>query len=430
MSEFPKHSKLKSWVDIQDELMRLATNMIILAIFAKAVVAGIEYYRTGIALNFVTWATLISIAGTVLIVTGKRRVRHTVICLQMFAITSLTLLQVGPFVGVGFLMIASITITTILFGKRAALANYLGFCLVFGIVALRSQFPGNPPQWNLSPLIWARIGVSMTFVLGVISWALFSMFEHLKTELETANVIASREGELNKQKERIVRHAMQVERLESLRILAGGVAHDFNNSLVVIRGGIDMLEEVVPPEELELLEMMRESANTAAETARSLTTFSRQRRDKNETCFPSSVAKNMSRRARKLFDSDIQIEWELNETQAAQIGPAPFEEVLLQLLLNAKDSSPPGGSVKVRIEPKHEKVQVEVSDSGAGIPEDIIDRIFEPFFTTKGEQATGLGLALVWSHMQRCGGDVHVTSEVGVGTTFTFSMPTEKTEDE
>lgn len=189
-----------------------------------------------------------------------------------------------------------------------------------------------------------------------------------------------------------------------------------------------MLEEVVPPEELELLEMMRESANTAAETARSLTTFSRQRRDKNETCFPSSVAKNMSRRARKLFDSDIEIVWEIEETPAAQIGPAPFEEVLLQLLLNAKDGSPAGGIVTVRVATKHASVQVEVSDSGEGIPEPIIDRIFEPFFTTKGEQATGLGLALVWSHMQRCGGDVHVTSNLGVGTTFTFTIPTEKAE--
>jgi two-component system cell cycle sensor histidine kinase/response regulator CckA len=191
-----------------------------------------------------------------------------------------------------------------------------------------------------------------------------------------------------------------------------------------------MLEGLVPPEEVELLEMMRESADTAAETARSLMTFSRQSRNENETCFPSQVAKNMSRRARKLFDSDVQIQWELEETPAVGMGAAQLEEVLLHLLLNAKASSPLNSVVTVRVSEIHANVQVEVADTGVGIPDHIIDRVFEPFFTTKGEQATGLGLALVWGHVQRCGGDVHVTSEVNVGTTFTFTLPTEKTQNE
>ncbi len=428
MSESRQHADLKSWTSVQDEFLRLLTSVMTFTVLATATAAGIEYVRTGVFLNFMTLATLLSILAAVAIKTGSSRVRQTASCALVFSIASLAFLQSGPFIGVGFLMVGSVLTTSIFFGVRGAMATYAGLFLVILVVAIRSLYPGCPPEWDLAPLVWMRVGVSMVVALGCISWILIAMFEHLKTGLETANSLAIREVELDKQKERIVRHAMQVERLESLRILAGGVAHDFNNSLVVIRGGIDMLEEVVPPEELELLEMMRESANTAAETARSLTTFSRQRRDKNETCFPSSVAKNMSRRARKLFDSDIEIVWEIEETPAAQIGPAPFEEVLLQLLLNAKDGSPAGGIVTVRVATKHASVQVEVSDSGEGIPEPIIDRIFEPFFTTKGEQATGLGLALVWSHMQRCGGDVHVTSNLGVGTTFTFTIPTEKAE--
>ncbi len=428
MSE-PQHA-LKSWVDIQTDFMRLVTNGVLLLNVGVSGIAWLEYLRTGVALNLVTAAAVLSIVLSIILKLGRMPLQQFSICVLMFCIVALALVQVGPFIGVGFLMIATVIITSLFFGRRGAVvSNFTFYLLVLGI-AIRNAYVPVGPEWDFPLLVWSRMAIGMAFGLVGVSWVLVRMFEQLKLGLETANEVASREVELEKQKERIVKHAMQVERLESLRILAGGVAHDFNNSLVVIRGGIDMLEEVVPPEELELLEMMRESANTAAETARSLTTFSRQRRDQHETCFPSEVAKNLSRRARKLFDSDIQITWELEETPLAHMGPVHFEEVLLQLLLNAKDSSPPNSSVTVRVTARHSTVQTEVTDSGVGIPDHIIDRVFEPFFTTKGEQATGLGLALVWGHVQRCGGDVHVTSEVNVGTTFTFTLPIEKTENE
>jgi signal transduction histidine kinase len=424
------HDALKTWEDVQSEFLQLTSRAMLLTNVALGVVAWIEYLRTGVAFNFVTVAGILAMSQSVILKFGGLRLQQISVCVLMNVVAGLLLLQAGPFIGVGFLMVGAVLTTSLFLGRRAAFVAYLLFCLLLLVIAIQSASVSITSAWDLEPLVWRRVGIGLVVGFGIISWVLIRMFEQLKSSLEAANEVASRERELEKQKERIVKHAMQIERLESLRILAGGVAHDFNNSLVVIRAGIDMLEEVVPAEELELLKMMRESANAAAETARSLTTFSRQRRDKSETCFPASVAKNVSRRARKLFDSDIQIEWELDETPAAQIGSATFEEVLLQLLLNAKDSSPSGGIVKVHVSAIHGNVKVEVSDSGEGIPESLIDRVFEPFFTTKGEQATGLGLALVWSHVQRCGGDVHVTSKVGVGTTFTFTIPTEKTEDE
>jgi PAS domain S-box-containing protein len=226
----------------------------------------------------------------------------------------------------------------------------------------------------------------------------------------------------------------QSEKLTALGQLAGGIAHDFNNLLQAILGYAQLMKQ--NPGNADLIErsltVVESAAMDGSETVRRIQQFARLRPDEQfvgvdiNQIVQDSVAitrprweENISRDSRPL-----ELKLELQAGALIQGRPAALSEVLTNLILNAMDAMPEGGRLTIRT--RHtpgRDVQVTVSDTGVGMPETIRQRIFEPFYSTKGDAGSGLGLSMAYSIVRRHGGEIHVDSEPGTGTTFTLIFP-------
>ncbi|MCA9585863.1 MAG: PAS domain-containing protein [Myxococcales bacterium] len=231
------------------------------------------------------------------------------------------------------------------------------------------------------------------------------------------------------------------EKLEALARLSGAVAHDFNNLLTIMMVASAMLPEPDGDETAQIaIEELRESLRRGAELTRSLLTFARrqpgERRvtvlaDALELAMPI-VTRAVGERVRVSLHQDV-------GSALVPIGQTQLEMILLNLAVNARDAMPDGGSLELHsrmttftMTDKERPPElapatyatVEVRDTGAGIPGDVLPRVFEPFFTTKdAERGTGLGLASVHGVVRQLGGAVLVASVEGEGTTFTVHLP-------
>jgi two-component system, cell cycle sensor histidine kinase and response regulator CckA len=226
----------------------------------------------------------------------------------------------------------------------------------------------------------------------------------------------------------------QSEKLTALGQLAGGIAHDFNNLLQAILGYAQLMKQ--NPGNTDLIErsltVVESAAMDGSETVRRIQQFARLRPDEQfvgvdiNQIVQDAVAitrprweENISRDSRPL-----ELKLELQAGALVQGRPAALSEVLTNLILNAMDAMPVGGrlTISTRHTPGRE-VQVTVADTGVGMPETIRQRIFEPFYSTKGDAGSGLGLSMAYSIVRRHGGEIHVDSEPGTGTTFTLIFP-------
>jgi PAS domain S-box-containing protein len=226
----------------------------------------------------------------------------------------------------------------------------------------------------------------------------------------------------------------QSEKLTALGQLAGGIAHDFNNLLQAILGYAQLMKQ--NPTNAELIErsltVVESAAMDGSETVRRIQQFARLRPDEQfvqveiNQIVQDAVAitrprweENIARESRAL-----ELRLDLQADALMQGRPAALSEVLTNLILNAMDAMPTGGTLTIatRHTPGRD-VRVTVSDTGVGMPETIRQRIFEPFYSTKGEAGSGLGLSMAYSIVRRHGGEIHVDSEPGAGTTFALTFP-------
>ena len=234
----------------------------------------------------------------------------------------------------------------------------------------------------------------------------------------------------------------QAQKLQAVGQLAGGVAHDFNNLLTVIIGFADLLlsrHGEGDPSHGDIVQI-RGTANRGVALVRQLLAFSRQQVTDPVILDPAAAISNLSLLLTRLLRSGIDLRLEAGEGPLrVLIDPVQFDQVILNLAINAKDAMPNGGRLTIRSEPHAVEagtavageavppggyVRITVSDTGAGIPEDILGRIFEPFFTTKAPGAgTGLGLATVYGIVRRAGGFVAVDSAPGRGSEFAVLLP-------
>jgi two-component system NtrC family sensor kinase len=230
----------------------------------------------------------------------------------------------------------------------------------------------------------------------------------------------------------------QAQRLEAIGQLTGGVAHDFNNLLMIISGSVQRLRnEISEKKARRLLDMIATATQRGETLTRQLLAYSRR-----QTLSPQVI--DLSQRLPELRDlltrslrTDIEIKVEVPETACAiRVDPAEFELAILNLAVNAKDAMPAGGVLSIRAKPVTLKgeaseeglsgdfVAVRVSDTGQGIPAEVMTRVFEPFFTTKEVgKGTGLGLSQVYGFAKQSGGTVTVSSKEGRGTTVTIFLP-------
>ena len=233
----------------------------------------------------------------------------------------------------------------------------------------------------------------------------------------------------------------QSQKMESIGRLAGGIAHDFNNLLTVISGNAQfLLEDLADHPGQPAAQEIATAADRAATVTRQLLAFSRQQVLTPEVLNIQSIVADIHPLARRLVGADVEIQTRMGEAPGlVRVDRSQLEQVLLNLIINARDAMPIGGMLTITtanvdvgegdarvhagITPGP-YVELSVADSGTGIDPVVRDRIFEPFVTTKETgKGTGLGLSMVEGVIRQSGGAIWVESEPGVGTTFRVYLP-------
>jgi two-component system, NtrC family, sensor kinase len=258
-------------------------------------------------------------------------------------------------------------------------------------------------------------------------------------ELQTANEQLHREIAERKRAEEYFR---QSQKMEAIGQLAGGVAHDFNNMLTVIRGYAQCL--LAHPQLDHTVRGPMQQIDAAAERAANLTrqllAFSRKQVLQPEPLQLPEVIQQLAKMLRRILGEDIALEIHTPTTGAGIVADrAMLEQVLLNLVVNARDAMPRGGQLQIHTDEVEltaataaanpqaragKFIRLQVVDAGCGIAPEVLPRIFEPFFTTKESgKGTGLGLATVYGVVKQHEGWIEVTSTVNQGTTFNLFFP-------
>jgi signal transduction histidine kinase len=238
---------------------------------------------------------------------------------------------------------------------------------------------------------------------------------------------------------RLEAQLLHAQRMESIGRLAGGIAHDFNNLLTVIMSHAIFASQS-PETAAEDLMAIERAAARAADLTRQLLTFARRQVVEPRVIDVNALTLNIDKLLRRLLGADVELVTLLGtELWPVKADPAQLEQVLVNLALNARDAMPAGG--KLTIETSNvaldrayidthpevtpgDYVMIAVSDTGEGIPPDVLPMIFEPFFTTKPSGAgTGLGLATCYGIVRQAGGHIWAYSEPGRGTSFKVYLP-------
>jgi two-component system cell cycle sensor histidine kinase/response regulator CckA len=246
------------------------------------------------------------------------------------------------------------------------------------------------------------------------------------------------------EKMRLENQFLRAQRLESIGTLAGGIAHDLNNVLAPIMMSVKALRRRLNDENGErILDTIETSAKRGAEMVRQVLMFGRGVKGERVVIQPRHVIRELINMAYETFPKSIKIEHSLPKDLWPIVGDATqIHQILLNLCVNARDAMPDGGTLmlsaenivlgedyaKTNLEAKPGKyVQIVVSDTGTGIPPNLLDKIFEPFFTTKEPgKGTGLGLSTTLALVKAHGGFVTVYSEVNRGSTFKVYFPAEE----
>jgi len=235
------------------------------------------------------------------------------------------------------------------------------------------------------------------------------------------------------EQERIREQYAQIEKLSALGELASGVAHDFNNTLAGILGRAQLLLGTKDPERIEAgLKLIIKTAKDGAKTIKRIQDFARQRRDHDFQ--PVDVdqllldVREITRpRWKSRAESEgvhISLELQLGSDEARVMGDeSELREVLVNLVFNAVDAMPQGGTLTLSTRGSAGTVEIAVADTGVGMSEEVRSRVFDPFFTTKGKAGMGLGLAVSYGIVRRHEGSFEVESEPGRGTTFRIKLP-------
>jgi PAS domain S-box-containing protein len=235
----------------------------------------------------------------------------------------------------------------------------------------------------------------------------------------------------------------QSQKMEAIGQLTGGIAHDFNNLLGVIIGNLDLLDRLVAGNEaaVKRVQTAQKAAMRGADITRRLLMFSSNEELKPSTVLLGDSIQNMIELAGHALGADIKITTHVDASVPPLfVDPEGLESALLNLVVNARDAMPKGGSILIdskvqNLEGSHPAVHagdlragryicVSVTDTGSGMSRETLERAFEPFFTTKPRnKGTGLGLAMVYGFAKKSGGAVHAYSELGHGTTVSLYLP-------
>jgi signal transduction histidine kinase/CheY-like chemotaxis protein len=271
---------------------------------------------------------------------------------------------------------------------------------------------------------------------------------------ERLEIAAERERlGIQAERDELERHLHQSQRLESLGQLAGGVAHDFNNLLGVISNYAAFVGEEVARQPLDErwqavrndIGQVQRAAEQAAGLTHQLLAFARQELIQPRVLNLNDVVQSVEQLLIRTLGEHVELIADLAaDLPSVLADPGQIEQVLVNLAVNARDAMPQGGKLIIQTAsadidgPTHQEdraqdqgepppgryVALKVSDTGTGIPKEVLDRVFEPFFSTKPKgEGTGLGLATVYGIITQAGGHVRIYSEPGLGTSLTALLP-------
>jgi signal transduction histidine kinase/CheY-like chemotaxis protein len=332
-----------------------------------------------------------------------------------------------------------------------------------GIVAIGAALKNNEPIWQTwrKHYLWTSITYfAGAFAAGIIAVLVYfigayafvitlpiiaivfltyrTYLKHIETSAAQAAQAENHVKELShyiSEQERIREQFSQMEKLSALGELASGVAHDFNNTLAGILGRAQLLQRTSDPEKLRRgLDIIIKTAEDGAKTVKRIQDFARQRRDHDfELVSIDQILMDASEITRPRWKncaeaSNIHISVDLKIGSKAMVmgDDSELREVLVNMVFNAIDAMPEGGTLKLSSHTAGEKVTITVADTGVGMYPEVRSRIFDPFFTTKGKAGLGLGLAVSFGIIRRHGGNIEVESQYGNGTEFRITLPVAK----
>jgi signal transduction histidine kinase/ActR/RegA family two-component response regulator len=296
-----------------------------------------------------------------------------------------------------------------------------------GAVCIHSGLFSSDVRLGIACLVVAQIVLFMALV-----WILAFVLNRAEGEKAVAQEALARSEKL----------LQQSQKLEAIGLLAGGVAHDFNNLLAVINGYSDLLLERLdlPEPDRRSLEQIKQAGNSAASLTRQLLMLSRQQVVEPVVLNINQTVGNLDKMLRRLIKENIEFSFVLDsQLDRVKADPGQIEQIVLNLVVNARDAMPTGGSLRIQTknvekvvaQPGQEAlpgrfVLLEVTDTGTGMDQQTQAHIFEPFFTTKPVgKGTGLGLATVYGIVKQSNGHIEVQSTLGRGSSFQIYLPAE-----
>jgi len=327
------------------------------------------------------------------------------------------------------------------------------FAALCGVTRLLSILTVWVPAYEIEALIKALLA-PISVALAAALLLLLPRILVLPTRIQLAEAYAALEEEVSQRRkaEAMVKRFQEIEatesqvrqaqKMEAIGQLTGGVAHDFNNILTVITGTIEILGDAVKdrPHLAQIAGLISAAAARGADLTKHLLAFSRRQPLQPRSTDINALVVDAARLLRPTLGEDIEIESMLaHDLVPALIDPSQLSTAILNLALNARDAMPSGG--KLTLETRNavldenyarlnsevrpgNYVMIAVSDTGQGIPSNLLDKVFEPFFTTKDAgKGSGLGLSMVYGFVKQSGGHIKIYSEEGHGTTVKLYVP-------
>ncbi|HEY3496744.1 MAG TPA: ATP-binding protein [Polyangiaceae bacterium] len=351
---------------------------------------------------------------------------------------------IGFLAGPGVLLTLTLMLTGLLFGRVAMLVvmlscgaaiGVIGWAMVNGVLP-----PPNPADVSMTnALPWIRT-LAVTF-LGVVLFGMMmvAVVQRIERSLELSRLETARREQAERARAEAEIVALEAKQMETIGRLAAGVAHDFNNNLTAIIGAAELLKFELPddPGARELADGILQSSHRAADLTRQLLAYSRRAQMLKSPTDLHRILEEAVSFARRSIDPKVHIVTALGaEHPTVAADAALLQSAILNLLVNARDAMPDGGTLTVsttsiEIPPGGEStpppgpaVLLEVLDTGRGIESSLLPQIFDPFFTTKPVgRGTGLGLAAVAGTVKSHQGRIEVESDVGLGTAFRIYLP-------
>ncbi len=250
----------------------------------------------------------------------------------------------------------------------------------------------------------------------------------------------------NAERRKLEQQVAQAQKMQGIGQLAGGIAHDFNNILTAISGFCELLLQRHPPGDPSFsdINQVLTNSNRAAALVKQLLAFSRQQTLRPVTVHITDLLTEQLITLKRLIGEGVRLDVQHGrDIGSVRVDPTQFYQVVMNLVVNARDAMPVGGKIGIRtfavdltklpkahadLLESQDYVGIEVSDSGSGIPEDVLPKIFEPFFTTKEiGKGTGLGLSTAYGIIKQSNGFIFADSVRGQGTTFSIYLPSFQT---